>query len=89
MSGRPKDYEKQCEAIIEKIVGKHGLELTTHVNIPQGSGLGTSSILILTCIQALRKLLVGEIHGEEQLEKEFNAVLAIEQMLTTGGGWQV
>jgi galactokinase/mevalonate kinase-like predicted kinase len=51
----------------------------------KGSGLGTSSILILTCIQALQKLF----GGQEDQEKQFNAVLAIEQMLTTGGGWQV
>lgn len=73
-----------------------GLELSTKVEeIPKGSGLGVSSILILCCVRAIITLLKsGEskslthenYSGDEQ--REFNAVLAIEQLLTTGGGWQ-
>lgn len=65
-----------------------GLELVTDVDIPKGSGLGTSSILMLACIRALRRLLCTAPDSSEEADKEFNAVLAIEQMLTTGGGWQ-
>lgn len=61
-----------------------GLELTLLSAIPKGSGLGTSSILAATVLGALSDFCglgwdLMEI-GEKTLE--------LEQMLTTGGGWQ-
>jgi fucokinase len=61
-----------------------GLRLTTGTSIPRGSGLGTSSILagaVLACL--------GHLRGVE-LEQSalFDEVLCLEQMMTTGGGWQ-
>jgi fucokinase len=61
-----------------------GLRLSTGTSIPRGSGLGTSSILagaVLACL--------GRVQGLE-LEQEtlFDEVLCLEQMMTTGGGWQ-
>lgn len=53
-------------------------------NVPKGSGLGTSSILSSACIKALMKFVGVEI-GEEEIYKR---VLCMEQIMTTGGGWQ-
>jgi len=61
-----------------------GLELTTLAAIPKGSGLGTSSILGATLVA-----VVGRVIGLELDRRDlFHAVLKLEQMLTTGGGWQ-
>ena len=61
-----------------------GIEITLLAAIPAGSGLGTSSILAATVLGALSdfcglgwdKFTVG------------NRTLILEQLLTTGGGWQ-
>jgi galactokinase/mevalonate kinase-like predicted kinase len=61
-----------------------GLELTTLAAIPSGSGLGTSSI-----IGAVSMGVLGRLTGHAITPRElFNAVLQLEQELTTGGGWQ-
>ncbi|MGA2545589.1 MAG: L-fucokinase [Rectinemataceae bacterium] len=61
-----------------------GLELTLLSAIPKGSGLGTSSILAGTILAALERFF-GQSSPPETL---FLQVLEMEQMLTTGGGWQ-
>ena len=61
-----------------------GILLTTNVAVPKGSGLGTSSVLAVACIKALRELL-GETLTEEQLCQK---ALVLEQVMSTGGGWQ-
>ncbi len=61
-----------------------GLELISHCDVPMGSGLGTSSILAGGLVKALWQLM-GVQWTDEDL---FNQVLAVEQMLTSGGGWQ-
>ncbi|CAI7999674.1 L-fucose kinase [Geodia barretti] len=61
-----------------------GFELTTISNIPQGSGLGTSSILGGAIMAALWRA-TGQQHTKDSL---IHAVLYLEQLLTTGGGWQ-
>ena len=61
-----------------------GIELTTLVGIPKGSGLGTSSILGAVIMAVIRRML-----GRPQNQRElFHDVLRLEQALTTGGGWQ-
>jgi fucokinase len=63
----------------------YGLALSTQTTIPRGSGLGTSSILAGAVLEALRRL-GGE---EEGISGElFSEILWLEQLLTTGGGWQ-
>jgi galactokinase/mevalonate kinase-like predicted kinase len=61
-----------------------GIEISLLVAIPKGSGLGTSSILGATIIGALSDFC--------QLNWDKNTInhqtLILEQMLTTGGGWQ-
>lgn len=61
-----------------------GLDLTLLCAIPKGSGLGTSSILAGTVLGALERFF-GLRTTPDSL---YLQVLEIEQMLTTGGGWQ-
>ncbi|XP_076989103.1 L-fucose kinase isoform X1 [Tamandua tetradactyla] len=61
-----------------------GFELHTWSELPHGSGLGTSSILAGATLAALQRA-AGRVVGTEAL---IHAVLHLEQVLTTGGGWQ-
>jgi fucokinase len=61
-----------------------GLEISTRVDLPMGSGLGTSSILAATVVRALAEM-TGVVMMEPVLTDE---VMRLEQMMTTGGGWQ-
>ncbi len=62
-----------------------GLYFNTRViNIPKGSGLGTSSILAGACIKGLYELTGTEIPDDEMYQR----VLCMEQLMSTGGGWQ-
>ena len=57
---------------------------TEVVGVPKGSGLGTSSILAAACVKALFEFM-GIPHTEEDL---YSHVLCMEQIMSTGGGWQ-
>lgn len=61
-----------------------GIELSLLAAVPKGSGLGTSSILAATILGVLNELcgLGWDVHTIAQ------KTLALEQMLTSGGGWQ-
>lgn len=61
-----------------------GIEITLLSAIPAGSGLGTSSILAATVIGALADFCGL---GWDKFEIG-NRSLILEQLLTTGGGWQ-
>lgn len=61
-----------------------GLEVTLLAAIPAGSGLGTSSILAATVLGA-----ISDFCGLAWDKNEIgNRTLILEQLLTTGGGWQ-
>jgi len=61
-----------------------GIEVSLLAAVPKGSGLGTSSILASTVLAAL-----GDLCGLDwDRNTLFTRTLALEQMLTTGGGWQ-
>jgi galactokinase/mevalonate kinase-like predicted kinase len=61
-----------------------GLEVSLLSAVPKGSGLGASSILAATVLAAL-----GDLCGLGwDRNVLFTRTLALEQMLTTGGGWQ-
>lgn len=61
-----------------------GIEVTLLSAIPAGSGLGTSSILAATVLGA-----VSDFCGLAWDAVEIaNHTLVLEQLLTTGGGWQ-
>ncbi len=62
-----------------------GFEMHSEVtNVPKGSGLGTSSILSATCVKAVFEFM-GIDHTNEDL---CSHVLCMEQIMSTGGGWQ-
>ncbi len=61
-----------------------GIELTLLSAIPAGSGLGTSSILSATVLGALSNFCSLAWDKNELGHR----TLMLEQMLTTGGGWQ-
>ena len=61
-----------------------GMEITLLSAIPAGSGLGTSSILASTVLGA-----VSDFCGLNWDKNEIgHRTLILEQLLTTGGGWQ-
>ena len=71
------------EAILTRLGG--GFRMQTEVTgVPKGSGLGTSSILAAACVKALFEFM-GIEHGEDDL---YGHVLCMEQIMSTGGGWQ-
>ena len=54
------------------------------IDTPKGSGLGNTSILAAACTKAIL-----EFFGIKFTENDlYNDVLAIEQIMSTGGGWQ-
>ena len=77
------DSSETLEEILKRLGG--GIYLSTQVvGIPKGSGLGTSSILAGACIKGIFEFL-----GIEKTEEEIsNLVLCMEQIMSTGGGWQ-
>ncbi len=79
----PSSKDVPLEEICNRIGG--GIYLNTEViNIPKGSGLGTSSILAGACAKAL-----CEFFGKQYTPGEiFDFVLCMEQIMSTGGGWQ-
>ncbi len=61
-----------------------GIEITLLSAVPAGSGLGTSSILAATVLGALNDFC-GLAWDKNEIG---NRTLVLEQLLTTGGGWQ-
>lgn len=69
--------------VLERLGG--GFVMHSEVtNVPKGSGLGTSSILSAACVKAVFEFM-GIGYTEEDL---YSHVLAMEQIMSTGGGWQ-
>jgi len=67
--------------ILERLGG--GFIMHSEVtNVPKGSGLGTSSILSAACVKAVFGFM-GIEHTERDL---YRHVLAMEQIMSTGGG---
>lgn len=61
-----------------------GMEITLLSAIPAGSGLGTSSVLAATVLAAISDFC----HLGWDKTTICNKTLILEQLLTTGGGWQ-
>lgn len=73
----------RLEDVLERLGG--GIWMDTEVTgVPKGSGLGTSSILAAACVKAIFEFL-GLKYGEDDL---YSTVLCMEQIMSTGGGWQ-
>lgn len=70
------------EQLKQKLNGS--LELYTWTGLPQGSGLGTSSILAACVLKVIWYLMDIDV-SHEALSY---GVLVVEQLMTTNGGWQ-
>ena len=71
------------DTVLNRLGG--GIWMDTEVTgVPKGSGLGTSSILAAACVKALFEFL-SIPHTEDDL---YSHVLCMEQIMSTGGGWQ-
>lgn len=77
-SGRFTSLKDQLEAF------GGGFEISVMVAVPKGSGLGTSSILAATLLGTLSELCS---FGWDRYEIA-HRTMVVEQLLTTGGGWQ-
>ena len=71
------------KTVLKRLGG--GIFMGTEVTgVPKGSGLGTSSILSGACVKALFEFM-GIAYSEDDL---YGRVLCMEQIMSTGGGWQ-
>ena len=68
--------------VLDRLGG--GIEIASAVDLPMGSGLGTSSVLAATMLRAISEML-GVALPDQQLS---DRVMRLEQLMTTGGGWQ-
>ena len=76
----------RAEEPLEETLGRMGggIEIRTAVNLPMGSGLGTSSILAAALLRALWEMRGVSLEDHRLSEQ----VMRLEQIMTTGGGWQ-
>ncbi|MGN1315225.1 MAG: L-fucokinase [Lachnospiraceae bacterium] len=78
-----KGDKRSLSEVLQTLGG--GIYLSTQViNVPKGSGLGTSSILAGACAKGIFEFL-GEEAEDAML---YDVVLCMEQLMSTGGGWQ-
>lgn len=79
----PMEGEADLGEILDKLGS--GFYMSTRVKgVPKGSGLGTSSILSAACVRAL-----GQFLGTDWDDADvYELVLNLEQIMSTGGGWQ-
>jgi len=76
------DEKRDLKDILKEFGG--GIDLTLFSAVPSGSGLGTSSILGAASIACLSNMFGLELTQNDL----FNRILYMEQLMTTGGGWQ-
>lgn len=78
-----KKDEEPLAVLLERLGG--GIYLSTKViGVPKGSGLGTSSILAGACAKAILEFTGCQVTDSIL----FDIVLCMEQIMSTGGGWQ-
>ena len=81
----PQFSEVQYDSLREQLEAfGAGIEVTLLAAIPAGSGLGTSSILASTVLGAINDFC-GLAWDRNEICR---CTLVLEQLLTTGGGWQ-
>lgn len=79
----PENQEVTLEEITKRLGGGFCMS-TQAIGIPRGSGLGTSSILAGACVKAIYEFIGQDI----TLDSVYNHVICMEQLMSTGGGWQ-
>lgn len=81
------DVQNQDEDLDGQLAKYGGwLELEIHSRLPPGSGLGGSSLVGGALLSVLRVLISGS--GAVSVPQIVHETLALEQCMTTGGGWQ-
>lgn len=88
LAGFDPRFRKSASAgTLEKLLVSNfggGIEISTLAAIPKGSGLGTSSILAATALG-----VIGDFCSMGWTQQDlFDRTTALEQLLTSGGGWQ-
>jgi len=78
----PADSRQPLRRWLERLGG--GLDITMFSALPKGSGLGTSSILGAAMLACMARV-IGEPVSTETLIARTSA---LEQLMTTAGGWQ-
>ncbi len=78
----PADRRQSLGRWLDKLGG--GLDLTIFSALPKGSGLGTSSVLGAAVLACLDRVLGRDATHDELIAR----TSVLEQMMTTGGGWQ-
>ncbi|CAM9908431.1 unnamed protein product, partial [Hapterophycus canaliculatus] len=81
-AGRP--ATPSLEEQLGKVFGSGGIRITSRSGLPQGSGMGTSSILAGVVLSAVC-VAAGRAMSSSSL---VHAVLRVEQLMTAGGGHQ-
>jgi len=74
--------DKSLASTLNRMGG--GIEIETEVDLPMGSGLGASSILAATTIRALAEMTGESLNNQEISDR----TMQLEQLTSTGGGWQ-
>ncbi|CAG0898266.1 unnamed protein product [Darwinula stevensoni] len=77
---------KHGDSLKDQLLSRYGggFEVELHSTLPHGSGLGTSSILAAAMLAVLWTLIGTQFSKRDLI----HAVLELEQVSTTGGGWQ-
>lgn len=79
----PRQGDHTLAQVLDRLGG--GVYLSTRaIGIPRGSGLGTSSILAAACVKGLNRFLGLQADAGALIR----LVLCMEQLMSTGGGWQ-
>ncbi len=69
--------------VLQQLIGK-GILISSFSNLPAGSGMGGSSILASTILKSISHLVGYNLSNNSLIY----LVSEVEQLLTTGGGWQ-
>lgn len=75
--------DRDLNAVLDRL-GSGFIMNTEVIGVPRGSGLGTSSILAAACVKGIYEFM-GIPYDEAKL---YSTVLCVEQLMSTGGGWQ-
>lgn len=80
------DFLNRSESLSDCLIRLYGggIEIACVSRLPAGSGMGGSSILAA----AVLKSLGDALHMKVSAESLMYLVSQVEQVLTTGGGWQ-
>ena len=75
-----------CHSLSDRLHAKYqaGLEIAMVSNLPNGSGMGGSSVLAATILRAMSTVLQLDVTKDNLVA----LVSYVEQLMTTGGGWQ-